>query len=235
MGRSHHRLSRGKLGAGRRAVVPGRRPRPEPPEPPFQPAEPTFRGEPVWLEAYPDTLLDGLPGTAPGPDTLYEAKENQHRHQRPARPPSRRRLRPGHRLPANWQHPWRCRPRLGRHPARARAKPCGPAGLSPSPQPSQSQPSRSARRAHDDHDQPVRPSRPARPRAEPVAGQHPCHIRNSDESTISITERARYTEFSSCARPVRGGLSHQNSVYLCGKAAARPRGGRWQPLPPSRP
>lgn len=51
-----------------------RRPRPEPPEPPFQPTEPTRRGEPVWLEPYPDTLLDGLPGTTPGPDTRYEIK-----------------------------------------------------------------------------------------------------------------------------------------------------------------
>jgi len=53
----------------------GRRPRPEPPEPPFPPTEPTRRGEPVWLEPYPDALLDGLAGTTPGPDTRYEAKE----------------------------------------------------------------------------------------------------------------------------------------------------------------
>jgi RNA polymerase sigma-70 factor (ECF subfamily) len=53
----------------------GRRPRPEPPEPPFQPTEPTRRGEPVWLEPYPDALLAGVPATAPGPDTRYETKE----------------------------------------------------------------------------------------------------------------------------------------------------------------
>ena len=53
----------------------GRRPRPDPPEPPFPPTEPTRRGEPVWLEPYPDALLDGLAGTTPGPDTRYEAKE----------------------------------------------------------------------------------------------------------------------------------------------------------------
>jgi RNA polymerase sigma-70 factor (TIGR02960 family) len=53
----------------------GRRPRPAPPEPPFQPTEPTRRGEPVWLEPYPDTLLAGLSGTTPGPDARYEAKE----------------------------------------------------------------------------------------------------------------------------------------------------------------
>ena len=53
----------------------GRRPRPEPPEPPFEAPEPTRRGEPVWLQPYPDTLLDGLPDTAVGPDAVYEAKE----------------------------------------------------------------------------------------------------------------------------------------------------------------
>jgi RNA polymerase sigma-70 factor (TIGR02960 family) len=53
-----------------------RRPRPEPPEPPFVPPTPTRRGEPVWLQPYPDTLLDGLPDTAVGPDAVYEAKES---------------------------------------------------------------------------------------------------------------------------------------------------------------
>ena len=53
----------------------GRRPRPEPPEPPFLTAEPTRRGEPLWLEPYPDALLDGLPDTAAGPEARYEAKE----------------------------------------------------------------------------------------------------------------------------------------------------------------
>jgi RNA polymerase sigma-70 factor (TIGR02960 family) len=52
-----------------------RRPRPEPPEPPFDPPEPTRRPEPVWLQPYPDALLDGLPSTAVGPDAVYEAKE----------------------------------------------------------------------------------------------------------------------------------------------------------------
>jgi len=54
----------------------GRRPRPEPPEPPFEPPAPTRRGEPVWLQPYPDALLDGLPDTAFGPDVVYEAKES---------------------------------------------------------------------------------------------------------------------------------------------------------------
>jgi RNA polymerase sigma-70 factor (ECF subfamily) len=53
----------------------GRRPRPEPPEPPFEPGKPTRRGEPVWLQPFPDVLLDGLPDAAAGPDARYEAKE----------------------------------------------------------------------------------------------------------------------------------------------------------------
>jgi RNA polymerase sigma-70 factor (TIGR02960 family) len=54
----------------------GRRPRPEPPEPPFEAPSPTRRGEPVWLQPYPDALLDGLPSTAVGPEARYEAKES---------------------------------------------------------------------------------------------------------------------------------------------------------------
>lgn len=38
--------------------------------------EPTRRGEPSWLEPYPDTLLDGLPDAAPGPDARYETRES---------------------------------------------------------------------------------------------------------------------------------------------------------------
>jgi len=53
----------------------GRRPRAEPPVPPFTPTEPTRRGEPVWLEPYPDVLLDGLPDLGAGPEARYEAKE----------------------------------------------------------------------------------------------------------------------------------------------------------------
>jgi RNA polymerase sigma-70 factor (ECF subfamily) len=53
----------------------GRRPRPEPPEPPFEPTQPTRHGEPVWLQPFPDALLDGLPDAAAGPDARYEAKE----------------------------------------------------------------------------------------------------------------------------------------------------------------
>jgi RNA polymerase sigma-70 factor (ECF subfamily) len=37
--------------------------------------EPTRRGEPVWLEPYPDVLLDGIPDDTPGPEARYEVKE----------------------------------------------------------------------------------------------------------------------------------------------------------------
>jgi RNA polymerase sigma-70 factor (TIGR02960 family) len=37
--------------------------------------EPTRLSEVVWLDPYPDVLLEGLPGTPPGPDARYEARE----------------------------------------------------------------------------------------------------------------------------------------------------------------
>src|SRR5688572_12533575 len=51
-----------------------RRPR-EVPQMAVPPPEPTRRGEVLWLEPYPDTLLEHLPDSAPAPDARYEARE----------------------------------------------------------------------------------------------------------------------------------------------------------------
>src|SRR5690348_8892774 len=37
--------------------------------------EPTRWNEALWLEPYPDVLLDGIPDAAPGPDGRYETRE----------------------------------------------------------------------------------------------------------------------------------------------------------------
>jgi RNA polymerase sigma-70 factor (TIGR02960 family) len=37
--------------------------------------EPTRWSEPVWLQPYPDLLIDGIPDEAPGPEARYETKE----------------------------------------------------------------------------------------------------------------------------------------------------------------
>lgn len=41
-----------------------------------EPPEPTRMAEPIWLEPYPDLLLDGIADTAPGPDARYESSES---------------------------------------------------------------------------------------------------------------------------------------------------------------
>jgi RNA polymerase sigma-70 factor (ECF subfamily) len=37
--------------------------------------EPSRRAEPIWLQPYPEEMLEGLPDRADGPDALYETKE----------------------------------------------------------------------------------------------------------------------------------------------------------------
>jgi RNA polymerase sigma-70 factor (ECF subfamily) len=37
--------------------------------------EPTRRAEPIWVEPYPDVLLEGIPDEAPGPQARYETRE----------------------------------------------------------------------------------------------------------------------------------------------------------------
>ncbi len=41
-----------------------------------EPPEPTRRVEPMWLEPYPDVLLEGLVDTAPGPEARHETRES---------------------------------------------------------------------------------------------------------------------------------------------------------------
>ncbi len=58
----------GERGASRRI--------PAEPVPPFQPPEPSRRDEITWLQPYPDTLLESIADTAPGPEARYQATES---------------------------------------------------------------------------------------------------------------------------------------------------------------
>jgi RNA polymerase sigma-70 factor (TIGR02960 family) len=51
----------------------GRRPREAPPM--AEPPEPTRRTDPIWLEPYPDALLEGVADASPAPEGRYEMRE----------------------------------------------------------------------------------------------------------------------------------------------------------------
>ena len=53
-----------------------RRPPVTAPPPGLEPPEPTRLGELLWLEPYPDTMLEGLADSAPGPEARYETMES---------------------------------------------------------------------------------------------------------------------------------------------------------------
>jgi RNA polymerase sigma-70 factor (TIGR02960 family) len=52
-----------------------KRRRPPRVDPIAEPPEPTRRGEPIWLEPYPDALLDTVADASPGPEARYELRE----------------------------------------------------------------------------------------------------------------------------------------------------------------
>jgi len=58
------------------AIRDHRRHVPAEPMPPFVPPEPTRRGEVTWLTPYPDSLLEGIPDAAAGPDARYHLRES---------------------------------------------------------------------------------------------------------------------------------------------------------------
>ena len=57
-------------------VLRARKRRPQEVSSMVEPPEPTRKVEPIWLEPYPDTLIEGLADTAPGPAARYETRES---------------------------------------------------------------------------------------------------------------------------------------------------------------
>jgi RNA polymerase sigma-70 factor (TIGR02960 family) len=50
--------------------------RPKEQEPMAEPPPPTRRTEPIWLEPYPDVLLEDMPDRSPGPAARFETRES---------------------------------------------------------------------------------------------------------------------------------------------------------------
>jgi RNA polymerase sigma-70 factor (ECF subfamily) len=42
----------------------------------FEPVEPSRMSEPIWLEPYPDMLIDAVADASPGPESRYETRES---------------------------------------------------------------------------------------------------------------------------------------------------------------
>ncbi len=68
-----YRIATNKCLNARRSA--SRRPAKEWDVPDVEPPEPTRLGEVVWLEPYPDALLEGATGVPPGPEVRYEQTE----------------------------------------------------------------------------------------------------------------------------------------------------------------
>src|SRR5215475_11453039 len=68
-----YKIATNKCLDARRAA--SRRPAKEWDVPNVEPPEPTRLGEVVWLEPYPDALLEGATGAPPGPEARYEQTE----------------------------------------------------------------------------------------------------------------------------------------------------------------
>jgi RNA polymerase sigma-70 factor (TIGR02960 family) len=57
-------------------VLRGRGRRPQEVPPMFEPPRPTRMATPIWLEPYPDILLEAIPDRSPGPAARFEARES---------------------------------------------------------------------------------------------------------------------------------------------------------------